>query len=163
MRGRENDNGGSWELRKRNSGSGSMRERNGGTAWRRTAMATLLLLSACATRSADVRMVPRLDAMSPDRAAVGNGAIVQVTVTGAGFDSLNTLHFGALVIPGVPRTGPGTLRFTVPLDDTFLPNRGGAPLQPIAPGTYPVIVETARGRSNALVFTLQPGTAKEMR
>jgi hypothetical protein len=73
-----------------------------------------------------------------------------VTVHGRGFDSLNTVHFGRLRIPAVPRTNDSIMRFTIPADDTFLPNRGGAPVLPLASGTYDLRIETARGLSNAL-------------
>lgn len=120
-----------------------------------------LVTGACATRTATPASAPVIVSLSPDQAMVANGAVVQVLVTGTGFDSLNTLHFGSLVIRGVPRTSPTTLRFTVPTDDTYLPNRGGAPLTPIAPGPYDVMLETTRGKSNVKVFTVRGAAPAE--
>ena len=80
-----------------------------------------------------------------------------VVATGAGFDSLNTVHFGAVRLASVRRTSDSTLQFSVPLDDTFVPDRGERPVLPLAPGRYEVRVETARGVSNAKMFVLSGG------
>jgi hypothetical protein len=110
-----------------------------------------LALGACHAQSGSA---PLLTSITPATANISNGMPVEVTVHGAGFDSLNTVHFGRLVIPSVPRLNDSTMRFGVPVDDTFLTDRGPAPVQPLASGPYDIRVETRRGRSNALRITL---------
>ena len=119
---------------------------------------TLLALGlvACHHRGAS----PALRGLSPAAADVGRGEIVEVVVTGQGFDSLNTVHFGPLRLQRVPRRSGTELRFTVPLDDVQQPNRGEAPPRPLASGLYDVRVSTSQGTSNALRFTLTAGTAR---
>lgn len=100
---------------------------------------------------------PTLRSLTPNRADVGQGQVVDVIVTGQGFDSLNTVSFGELVLRQVPRLSAKTLRFSVPLDDVQRPGRGEAPPMRLPGGTYTVRVSTARGASNALAFTLLNG------
>lgn len=125
------------------------------TLWRSLAIATTLVaLGACHAQS---NGAPIITSLAPITADITSGNHVEVTVRGAGFDSLNTVHFGRLVIPSVPRTNDSTLRFGIPTDDTFLTDRGPAPVQPLAGGTYDVRVETRKGRSNALTMTVVNG------
>ena len=100
---------------------------------------------------------PTLRSLTPNRADVGQGQVVDVIVNGHGFDSLNTVSFGELVLRQVPRLSATTLRFSVPLDDVQRPGRGEAPPARLPGGTYEVRVSTARGASNALRFTLLNG------
>ena len=100
---------------------------------------------------------PTLRSLTPNRADVGQGQVVDVIVSGHGFDSLNTVSFGELVLRQVPRLSATTLRFSVPLDDVQRPDRGEAPPMRLPGGTYKVRVSTARGASNALAFTLLNG------
>ena len=97
---------------------------------------------------------PSLQTLSPSRGDVTQGQVVDVIVTGVGFDSLNTVNFGDLVLRQVPRRSATTLRFTVPLDDVQRPGRGESPPARLPSGPYAVRVTTARGSSNALAFTL---------
>lgn len=97
---------------------------------------------------------PTLRSLTPNRADIAQGQVVEVIVNGQGFDSLNTVSFGELVLRQVPRVSAKKLRFTVPLDDVQRPGRGEAPPARLAGGTYTVRVSTARGASNALPFTL---------
>jgi hypothetical protein len=114
-------------------------------------------LAACHARSATV---PLLTSLSPTQVSIAGGNAGTLTLKGRGFDSLNTVHFGALRIPGVPRTSDSVMQFAVPTDDTFLPNRGPAPVRALNAGSYDVRVETARGTSNALTVTLAAGGAR---
>jgi hypothetical protein len=111
-------------------------------------------LAACHAQSGSA---PILTSLSPTAADITSGNPVEITVRGAGFDSLNTVHFGRLVIPSVARSNDSTLRFGIPTDDTFLTDRGPAPVQPLASGTYEVRVETRKGRSNPLPITVVNG------
>ncbi len=97
---------------------------------------------------------PSLTSLSPNRADVSQGQVVDVTVNGAGFDSLNSVSFGDLELRQVPRLSASTLRFTVPLDDVQRPGRGEAPPARLVGGTYSVRVRTSHGTSNVLPFTL---------
>jgi hypothetical protein len=114
-------------------------------------------LAACHARSATV---PLLTSLSPTQVSIAGGNAGTLTLKGRGFDSLNTVHFGALRIPGVPRTSDSVMQFAVPTDNSFLPDRGPAPVQPLANGRYDVRVQTARGTSNALMVTLTAGGAR---
>jgi hypothetical protein len=95
-----------------------------------------------------------LTRLSPERVDISGGAVVELTVIGTGFDSLNTVHLGRLVVPAVRRLNDTTMRFAVPTDDRFLPDRGGAPLAPLAGGTYDLRIANAKGMSNTLRITL---------
>lgn len=116
-----------------------------------TTIFAALALSACHAQSG---RAPIITSVTPATANITNGIPVEITVHGAGFDSLNTVHFGRLVIPSVPRLNDSTMRFGVPVDDTFLTDRGPAPVQPLASGAYDIRVESRRGRSNALRIML---------
>ena len=122
-----------------------------------TSAMALLTLAACHARSATV---PLLTSLSPTQVSIAGGNAGTLTLKGRGFDSLNTVHFGALRIPGVPRTSDSVMQFAVPTDDTFLPNRGPSPVRALTAGSYDVRVETARGTSNALTVTLTAGGAR---
>jgi hypothetical protein len=98
-----------------------------------------------------------LASLSPTQVSIAGGSAGMLTLKGSGFDSLNTVHFGTLRIPGVPRTSDSVMQFAVPTDDTFLPNRGPAPVRALSAGAYEVRVETKRGVSNALPVTLTAG------
>lgn len=129
-----------------------------------TVRTALVPVAVCVTLSAAMAScqmrtngAPLLTRLSPVRADMTGGTVVELTVTGTGFDSLNTVHMGRLVIPAVPRLDDSTMRFAIPADDRFLPNRGGAPLTPLAGGTYEVRIETKKGMSNALSLVLVNG------
>ena len=122
------------------------------TAAATVAMAVVLLpLAACHARST---AAPLLTSLSPVQVNVAGGSAGTLTLRGRGFDSLNTVHFGALRIPDVPRTNDSVMQFAVPTDNTFLPGRGPTPVQPLAGGRYDVRVEAKGGLSNALPVTL---------
>ena len=118
------------------------------TAW----LLTLLpVFAACHQRGS---VAPVIERLTPATADVSRGAMIDVTIAGRGFDSLNTVHFGRVLLRQVPRTSPTSLRFTVPRDDEQMQDRGAAPVVPLASGMYSVSVTTKRGTSNALPFTL---------
>ncbi len=116
-----------------------------------------LSLGACHARGTSA---PLLTSLSPAQVNVAGGSAGLLTLKGRGFDSLNTVHFGALRIPGVPRTNDSVMQFAVPTDNTFLPGRGPSPVQPLAGGRYEVRVEAKGGVSNALPVTLTTGGAR---
>ena len=118
-----------------------------------TACAVALSLGACHARAGT--SAPLIVAVAPDSVNIGGGAAPLLTVRGRGFAARNTVHFGALRIPDVPRTSDSIMQFAVPTDDTFLPNRGPAPVTPLASGKYEVRVVNAAGTSNAVVITLR--------
>jgi peptidoglycan hydrolase-like protein with peptidoglycan-binding domain len=67
---------------------------------------------------------------------------VTITVTGYGFSSTNTVHFGPQTVTGVYSNGT-TLTFTIPYTQEYLN------------GSYPVTVTNAQGiTSNSLSFTM---------
>jgi hypothetical protein len=121
--------------------------------------ALLLALSACHHRGAPA---PTIETLTPAAADVSRGEQVTVTVVGRDFDALNTVRFGPIALRQVPRAShsrtASTLRFTVPVNDEQQPDRGGAPVRPLASGRYSVQVITARGTSNAVFFTLTNGS-----
>lgn len=118
------------------------------------ALACLTPLAACHARGA---AVPVIASLTPDRADLSRGDLVDVVIAGTGFDSLNTVHFGRVRLRQVPRQSSTSLRFMVPRDDEQVPDRGGAPVLPLPTGTYEVRVSTAHGTSNALSFALVGG------
>lgn len=125
------------------------------------AVMVLVPLAACHARGgAGTSAPPLLTALSPTQVSITGGNAATLTLRGRGFDSLNTVHFGTLRIPGVPRTNDSVMQFAVPTDNAFLPDRGPAPVQPLASGRYEVRVQTARGTSNALSVTLSAGGAR---
>ena len=121
--------------------------------------ALLLGLSACHHRGA---LAPTIETMTPLAADVSRGEQVTVTIVGRDLDALNTVRFGPIALRQVSRVShsrtASTLRFTVPVNDEQLPDRGGAPVRPLSSGRYSVQVITARGTSNALFFTLTNGS-----
>ncbi len=123
--------------------------------WVRTSVSLLCLATVSCRHRSETNIVPRIESLSPANGSVADGSIISVLVTGSGFDSLNTVHFGRLELRQIPRISETTLRFVVPLDDSQLPDRGEAPPQALAEGPYTVTVSTSRGRSNVLTFTLQ--------
>ncbi|MFN5598338.1 MAG: hypothetical protein ACK5AK_03055 [Gemmatimonas sp.] len=121
----------------------------------------VVLLGGCASRSASTLSVtPVLASLAPSSADVSGGNVVVVTATGRGFDALNTVHFGRVRLMSVPRTSDSTVQFTVPTDDTFLVDRGATPVMPLPAGRYEVVIETARGKSNGMVFELRGGAVR---
>jgi hypothetical protein len=100
--------------------------------------------------------------VTPAAADVSRGEQVTVTVVGRDFDVLNTVRFGRIALRQVSRLShsrtASTLQFTVPVNDEQQPDRGGAPVRPLASGRYSVQVITARGTSNAVSFTLTNGS-----
>jgi len=124
---------------------------------RYTQMASVILLPLLVGCHHRGRAVPVIESLTPNAADVSRGSLTDVTVAGRGFDSLNTVHFGRVLLRRVPRTSATSLRFTVPRDDEQIPNRGAAPVTPLASGTYLVTVSTLQGTSNELPFTLMGG------
>lgn len=114
-------------------------------------LAIVTMAAACRTATPGG---PLLTSVAPTQLSIGGGAAPTVTVRGHGFDKLNMVHFGKLRIPDVPSLNDSTMQFAVPTDDTFLPDRGPAPVQALASGTYDVRVQTARGTSNSLTISL---------
>lgn len=120
-------------------------------------------LSACHHRAgaAPALDTPTLDTLTPSAATVSQGEQVTVIVSGRHFDSLNTVRFGPIELRQVPRVShtrtASTLRFTVPVNDEQLPDRGGAPVRPLVSGRYDVQITTTRGTTNAVPFTLTNG------
>jgi hypothetical protein len=117
-----------------------------------SALAAITLLAACRARAggASPSGAPLLTRLAPERVDISGGAVVELTVFGTGFDSLNTVHLGRLVVPAVRRLNDSTMRFAVPTDDRFLPLRGGAPLAPLTGGMYDLRIESTKGMSNTL-------------
>ncbi len=124
----------------------------------KAAMMVLVPLTACHARGGtSASAPPLLTALSPTQVSIIGGNAATLTLRGRGFDSLNTVHFGTLRIPGVPRTNDSVMQFAVPTDDTFLPNRGPAPIQSLSSGRYNLRVENRFGTSNAISVTLIAG------
>lgn len=127
----------------------------------KAAALVLVPLAACHARGATRESAPPLlTAVTPTEVSIAGGNAAMLTLRGRGFDSLNTVQFGTLRIPAVPRTNDSVMQFAVPTDNTLLPDRGPAPVQPLASGRYDVRVQTARGTSNALSVTLSAGGAR---
>jgi|GEM_PF-2425025 len=118
-------------------------------------MLPIVLTAVACHRGAGRSGAPMLEHLTPDRGDVSRGAVVEVLVQGQGFDSVNTVLFGAVTLRQVRRVSPTTLRFTVPLDDAQRVGRGEAPPIALSAGVYPVRIATARGTSNTLSFTLE--------
>lgn len=123
---------------------------------RHVARATLsmALLAGCAVPRSRTDQLPVLDAMRPDSVLVAPGSVVEVTVTGSGFrrgsPGENTVWFGSSMMRGVTSSDDGR-RITFVVPDAF-DSSGEAPPARLVAGTYPVRVETATGKSNALML-----------
>jgi len=115
------------------------------------ALVSALPLAACHARAA---ASPLVSSVSPDTVQIGNGAMPLLTVRGHGFGERNIVHFGALRIPDVPRSSDSVMQFAVPIDDTFLPDRGAVPVTPLGAGRYDLRIANERGTSNAVTVTL---------
>ena len=113
-----------------------------------------LTSSACHARAA---VAPLISSVAPDTVTIGGGTAPLLTVRGRGFAARNTVHFGALRIPDVPRLSDSVMQFAVPTDDTFLPDRGPVPVTPLAAGRYELAIANAAGTSNSVVVTLLGG------
>ncbi len=118
---------------------------------------SMMAVVAGCHRTAATGVAPSLRSLTPSRGDITQDQVVDVIVDGVGFDSLNTVNFGELVLRQVPRVSATTLRFSVPLDDVQRPGRGEAPPARLSGGSYAVRITTARGTSNALAFTLLNG------
>lgn len=122
-----------------------------------TASTTFLLVASLAACHVRGTAAPLLTSVTPSQITLAGGNAGLITVKGRGFDSLNTVHFGALRIPGVPRTSDSVMQFAAPTDNTFLPDRGPSPVQPLASGAYELRIQNTRGTSNAMTVTLIAG------
>ena len=123
-------------------------------------LACLLAVSAAAAcrprTSAEVpgESGPKIEKIAPDSVNTGQGQIVEVTLTGSGFDaSENTVAVGPVTLERIVSRNAGrTLRFSVPLT---MRSSGGAPPMPLRGGRFQVTVTTARGVSNAVTLAIQ--------
>ena len=97
---------------------------------------------------------PRIEKIAPDSVSTGQGQIVEITLTGSGFDaSENTVNVGPVTLERVASRNSGrTLRFTVPLT---MRSNGGAPPMPLRGGRFNVTVTTSQGVSNAVTLAIQ--------
>lgn len=109
---------------------------------------------ACAPPAA-VR--PRLTAVSPESVQLIRGNVIEIALTGTGFDTThaapqNTVRVGALVLTGVPSSAGGTsIRIVLP---DAIPSGGEAPPAPWMPGSYAVTVSTKAGTSDTLSLAI---------
>lgn len=115
------------------------------------ASVSVVSFSACRAR---IAVSPTISGISPDTVTIGGGTAPLLTVRGRGFAERNTVHFGALRIPDVPRVSDSVMQFAVPTDDTFLPDRGPVPVTPLAAGRYELAISNSGGTSNAVVVTV---------
>ncbi len=101
--------------------------------------------------------VPNIISLSPSSGGVG----ASVTIRGTGFNSNNTINFGAGTVPSVSSADGTTLTFTVP-DSTlnYCPAGSlcGGRTQ-ITPGNYFVYVQNSNGTSNSVSFTVTGSSA----
>jgi len=114
--------------------------------------------AAAATQGA----LPELLRFVPDSADISLGQVVRVLAIGRRFDPTNnTVEFGPVPLRRVAANATGdTIAFTVPLERL---SGGGAPPQPVDPGTYNVRIVTAVGRTATLPFRVLTRTAPEGR
>lgn len=116
------------------------------------------VVGACRPRTAasgsSGETMPRIEKISPDSVNTSQGQIVEVTLSGSGFDAAeNTVSVGPATITGVASKDDGhTLRFTVPLS---VASGGGAPPMPLRGSRFQVTVTTSRGVSNAVTLAIQ--------
>lgn len=112
------------------------------------------LLAACAAANARHDDLPVLDTMRPDSVLIASGGVVEVTLTGSGFrqgtPGENTVWFGSSAMRSVRSSNDGRrITFVVP---EAMESGGEAPPARLIPGSYPVQVETATGKSNVLML-----------
>jgi hypothetical protein len=111
-------------------------------------LAALATLSACASLRG--HQAPVLDRISPDSVLVAPGSVVEVVLSGSGFQAENTIHFANTALRGVAASEDGR-RITFAIPDAI--DAGvGAPRVQLVAGSYPVRVETSAGTSNVLVL-----------
>ena len=112
------------------------------------------LLAACAAANARHDDRPVLDTMRPDSVLIASGSVVEITLTGSGFrqgaPGENTVWFGSSAMRSVMSSHDGRrITFVVP---DAMESGGEAPPARVMPGSYPVQVETATGKSNVLML-----------
>ena len=126
----------------------------------RLTLAGLLVLTtavACRPRAAagtGGETGPRIEKISPDSVNTSQGQVVEVTLTGSGFDATETpVAVGPVTMTRLASVDDGrTLRFTVPLT---MSTGGGAPPMPLRGSRFQVTVTTPRGVSNAVALAIQ--------
>ena len=112
------------------------------------------LLAACAAANARHDDLPVLETMRPDSVLIASGSVVEITLTGSGFrqgaPGENTVWFGSSAMRSVMSSHDGRrITFVVP---DAMESGGEAPPARVMPGSYPVQVETATGKSNVLML-----------
>ncbi|HUQ81662.1 MAG TPA: hypothetical protein VM076_11010 [Gemmatimonadaceae bacterium] len=97
---------------------------------------------------------PRIEKISPDSVNTSQGQVIEVTLSGSGFDATeNTVAVGPVTLTRLASGDDGrTLRFTVPLT---MSSGGGAPPMPLRGSRFQVTVTTPRGVSNAVALAIQ--------
>jgi hypothetical protein len=102
--------------------------------------------------SAVTVVMPELIEMLPASGPAGAAYPLQATVRGRGFTATgNAVVFGPVTIADLPSTDGTRITFDVP---KLVRSRGEVPPMVLTAGEYTVVVTTASGTSNALVFTL---------
>lgn len=94
----------------------------------------------------------RLSSLAPSRGPVGT----KIVLRGSGFAESNTVHFGPGGTANLASSENGTqIVYVIPRGvgpcDLLGPTCK-APVRSVEPGSYPVFITNARGRSNSLVF-----------
>ena len=108
----------------------------------------MALLTSCATLRG--HRAPVLDGIAPDSVLVSPGSVVEVVLSGTGFQAQNTIHFAGTALRGVAASDDRR-RITFAIPDAIEAGVG-APRAQLVAGSYPVRVETSAGTSNVLML-----------
>jgi hypothetical protein len=126
------------------------------------AIATMAAITRCAPIQSQPKQVPAdrtvavgapvIDSARPDSVIMPYGAVVEVTLSGAGFvpgkPGQNTVHFNGTSLRLVPASSDGRqIVFAIP---DRISHGGEAPPSALRSGSYSVSVETTSGTSNAV-------------
>lgn len=114
------------------------------------------VLFCCGCAGVRGTAAPVLEAIAPDSVIVAPGSVVEIVLSGSGFQrgtpGANTVRFGASAMRGVVASGDGRrITFVVP---DAIESGGEAPPSRLIAGVYPVRVETPAGTSNVLMLRI---------
>lgn len=98
---------------------------------------------------------PVLSTVAPDSVRLSPNVVTEIVLRGSGFATTgtHTVHVGPIVIAQVPAVSSTELRVVVPARYT---TNAEAPPRPLFPGSYPVSVDVAGRRSNAVTLKVIP-------
>ena len=111
------------------------------------------LIGAPTKQACGVNSAPKIHTVTPGSAPVGRADVTRVRITGCGFDPLNSVTFGTVVVNQIASRENGTVIILAIPKETYGATESG-PMR-LPPGTYPLRVRNPRGISNSFDFVLR--------